>query len=117
MPQPKKMYIERKTRDGVSLGHRGPAVIGEVTFSKTGKTIYYKDMAFKRLSGTGIYGNYFLSTIDENKPYDESDYWDEDGNYIGTDSDEFWISGIKQRGSNRYPGYEKHPVIEDGELE
>src|SRR5206468_1375731 len=42
------MYIERKT--GVS-----EANIGRMTFSRTGKTLYYKDLALVR---GGIDGNY-----------------------------------------------------------
>jgi hypothetical protein len=97
MPAPRKMYIERKTRDGVSLNDRGPAVIGTVTFSKTGRTIYYKDLVLKRPASnmaSCIYGNYY----DENT------------------GDEFWVSGVKKRGSNRYPWADRQPVVEEGDL-
>lgn len=46
--QANKLYIERKTRDGKSLNDRGPAVIGTVTYSKTGRTIYYKGLELRR---------------------------------------------------------------------
>src|SRR5579859_7095452 len=40
------MYLETK---GDSLN--GPARIGRVTFSKTGKSLYYKGQSFYRISG------------------------------------------------------------------
>lgn len=105
--RPTKLYIERKTRNGVSLGHRGPAVIGEVTYSKTGKTIYYKGMKFKSCNGQGIYGNYYLVTAEEHGDADSK--WEP--------ADEFWITGVKKDGSNRYPGFSRHKVIENGDLD
>jgi hypothetical protein len=80
------MYIEQKTEGGCSLNDRGPAEVGEVTFSRTGTTIYYKGKTFRRAKSigyrkTGIAGNYICV---------------EDG-------DEYWISGVKRRGSNRHP--------------
>ena len=44
------MYIELKS------GHHddGPARIGRVSFSKTGRTIYFKGKAFQSLGGLGI---------------------------------------------------------------
>jgi hypothetical protein len=54
-------------------------VIDEVTFSRTGKAIYSGVRTFNRLKGGGVYGNYTCV---------------EDGN-------EYWISGVKERGSNR----------------
>ncbi len=74
------MYVEQKTDGDRSLGDQGPAEIGEVTFSKTGKTIYYKGKTFQRIKGGGVFGNYVCL---------------EDGN-------EYWISGVKKRGSNRH---------------
>ena len=70
------MYIENKEGDidGVS------ARIGWVSFSKTGRTVYYRDRALKRAKGGGIYGNYFDEETGE----------------------EYWISGIKKRGSNAH---------------
>lgn len=92
-----KLYIERKTRNGQSLGDRGPAIIATVEYSKTGRTIYYKGLELQRPSSnmaSCIYGNYFdVKTRDE-----------------------FWVSGVKKRGSNRYPGFEQLPVIEEGSL-
>ena len=48
------MYIEDK-----SGGLVGPARIGRVTFSKSGKTIYYRGRSFQSLNGTGFKANYF----------------------------------------------------------
>src|SRR5205823_10851825 len=45
------MYIELKQADH---NDNGPARIGRVTFSKTGRTIYYKGKAFQSLKGSGI---------------------------------------------------------------
>jgi hypothetical protein len=74
------MYIEQKTDGDRSLQDRGPAVIAEVTFSRTGRTVYYKGKTLHRLRKGGIYGNYVCV---------------EDGN-------EYWISGVKKDGSNRH---------------
>ena len=68
------MYIERKD-DGIS----GPARIGRVTFSKSGKSVYYKGRQFQTLAGTGFKGNYFDSETGE----------------------EYWISGCKKNGGDR----------------
>ena len=48
------MYIEDK-----SGGLSGPARIGRLTFSKTGKTIYYQGKSFRSLKGSGFKSNYF----------------------------------------------------------
>ena len=64
------MYIEKKS------GHSddGPARIGWVTFSKTERTIYYRDKVFQRATGGGVAGN-----------------------HIDAESgDEYWISGVKK---------------------
>jgi hypothetical protein len=57
------MYIEYKG-DGIT----GPARIGRVSFSKTGKTIYYKGKSFESLGGTGFKANYYDIETGE-------DYW------------------------------------------
>ncbi len=73
------MYIENKSNgDGLT----GPARIGRVKFSKTGKTIYYRDAQLQSLKGVGYKSNY----------YD-----------VNTD-DEYWISGPKKNGQDTlYP--------------
>lgn len=48
------MYIEYKGE-----GIVGPARIGRVTFSKSGKSIYYKGKCFESLKGAGFKANYF----------------------------------------------------------
>jgi len=70
------MYIENK--EGDIDGHK--ARIGWVTFSKTGRTIYYRGRSLARAKGGGTLGNYFC----------------EDS---GT---EYWVSGVKKRGSNAH---------------
>ena len=50
----KIMYIEYKGE-----GIVGPAIIGRVTFSKTGKSLYYGGRTFGTLSGSGFKANYF----------------------------------------------------------
>ncbi|MEO3429813.1 hypothetical protein AAFN88_13190 [Pelagibius sp. CAU 1746] len=68
------MYIENKSE---SLN--GSARIGRVTFSKTGKSIYYGDRAFQSLDGQGFKSNYFDVETGE----------------------EFWISGPRRDGKDR----------------
>jgi len=72
------MYIERKD-DGVT----GPARIGRVTFSKSGRTLYYRGRTFRFCDGAGFKCNYFDAKTE-----------------IG-----YWISGCKKDGRDRlYPG-------------
>ncbi len=68
------MYVELKT----GFGDDGPAWIGKVRFSKTGRTAYYRGHNLQRHNG--VSGNY----ID-----------------VGT-GDEYWISGIKRDGTDRH---------------
>ena len=69
-------YIELKGE----FSDNGPAWIGLVSFSKSGKTIYFDGKAFQSLTGTGISGNYFdLET-----------------------SNEYWISGVKKNMTDRH---------------
>ncbi|MEX1023860.1 MAG: 1-deoxy-D-xylulose-5-phosphate synthase [Planctomycetota bacterium] len=71
------MYIEDK-----STSLNGPARIGRVTFSKTGKTLHYGRRKFQSLGGQGFKSNYFdLET-----------------------SEEFWISGCRKDGADRLYG-------------
>jgi hypothetical protein len=67
------MYIEAKP-DGVS----GAARIGRVTFSKSGRSIYYRGRSYEAIKG-GVSGN----------------YWDSDTH------EEVWISGRKKKGGDR----------------
>ena len=71
------MYIEDK-----SNGLSGPGRIGRVTFSKTGKSVYYAGRTFQSLKGQGFKANYFDTQTDA----------------------KFWISGCKKRGGDRLYG-------------
>ncbi|HKD80110.1 MAG TPA: 1-deoxy-D-xylulose-5-phosphate synthase [Candidatus Angelobacter sp.] len=77
MKKTRIMYIEDK-----SEGITGPARIGRVTFSKTGKSIYYQGRLFHSLKGAGFKANYYEA---------------------GTGA-EFWISGCKKDGSDQLYG-------------
>ena len=71
--QRRVMYVELK-----SGGDRGPAWIGWVSFSKTGKTVYYRGRQLQRTRGIS-------------------------GNHVDVASgEEFWISGVKKNGQNRH---------------
>jgi len=68
------MYVESKAE-----GLNGPARIGRVTFSKTGRTLYYRGCSFQSLEGKGHKANYFDV---------------ESG-------DHYWISGPRKDGQDR----------------
>ena len=72
------MYMENKSAQGLNAVGR----VGRVHFSKTGKTIYYKDSVFHRLGGQGFKANYY----DENT------------------GDQWWISGPHKDGHDRLYG-------------
>ena len=83
------MYIEDK-----SEGLNGPARIGRVTFSKTGRSISYGGRTFQSLGGQALKANYFDVETGEH----------------------FWISGPRKDGQDRlYPGSSK-PVEIDEEV-
>jgi hypothetical protein len=66
------MYVENKNGviDGVA------ARIGWVTFSKTGQSVYYRGRTLLKANGIA-------------------------GNFLDVDSrEEYWVSGVKKRGSN-----------------
>jgi hypothetical protein len=71
------MYVEDK-----SGGLIGPARIGRVTFSKTGRTIYYRGRSFQSLKGLGFKANYYDLETGEH----------------------FWISGPKRNGGDTLYG-------------
>jgi len=58
------MYVENK--EGDIDGH--PARIGWVRFSKSGRSIYYRDKVLKRMKGGGVSGNYYCEDTGE-------EYW------------------------------------------
>jgi hypothetical protein len=71
------MYIESKAE-----GLHGPARIGRVTYSKTGRSLYYKGLTFRSSKGGGFKANYFET---------------ESG-------DPYWISGPRRDGLDRLYG-------------
>ena len=79
------MYIENKVD-----GPNGRGRIGRVTFSKTGKSIYYAGKTFRSLKG-GYKAN-----------------------YVEIESgDEYWISGPKKEGGDRLYGQPGVEIDED----
>lgn len=71
------MYIECKAG-----GLTGAARIGRVTFSKTGRTLYYRGQKFQSLKGAGFKSNY----------------------YDMETGDDYWISGPKRNGGDTLYG-------------
>ena len=67
-------YVELKS----GFSDNGPAWIGRVSVSKSGRTIYFNGMALKRASG--VQGNHIDSATRA----------------------EYWVSGVKKRGTNRH---------------
>ena len=67
------MWIERKT-DGLA----GPARIGRVTYSKSGRSLTYGDKHFESLKGKGFKANYVDAET----------------------GDHYWISGCHQDGQD-----------------
>jgi hypothetical protein len=87
-PQGRIMYIERKAGQLTGEAH-----IGRVTYSKSGRTLYYGGRSFRSLKGQGFKANY---------------YCDETG-------EDYWISGCKRDGSDRLYG-ERVPIHVDGDV-
>ena len=81
------MYVENK--QGLIDGF--DACIGWVSFSKTGKTIYYKGKVFTSNGRNGVLGNYLDADTGE----------------------EYWISGVKKEGSNAHPCESLHSLAID----
>lgn len=79
------MYIEDK-----SGGLTGPARIGRVSFSKTGRTIYYGGKEFRSQKG-GYKSNY----------------------YEVESGDRFWITGPKRNGSDALYATHVLPQIDE----
>lgn len=90
MPTEKTMYIELKS----GYSDNGPAWIGRVKYSKTGRTAYFNGRALKLIPRGGISGNY--SDIETGQ--------------------EYWITGVKKRGSNRHPAGGKGPIQVDSRV-
>jgi hypothetical protein len=70
------MYVELKS----GFADSGPAWIGWVEFSKTGRTVYYRGRALRRMKGGGIAGNHVDVETGE----------------------EYWVSGVKKNGQDRH---------------
>lgn len=70
------MYVEMKT----GFNDDGPAWIGRVRFSKTGRTVYYRGRTLARKPSGGGPGNHYDVDTGE----------------------EFWISGVKKNGEDRH---------------
>jgi hypothetical protein len=89
MSKTRIMYIEDK-----SGGLNGPARIGRVSSSKTGKSISYGGRTFQSLKGRGSKSNYF--DVDS--------------------GEEFWISGPRQDGKDRLYPESSRPVEIDEDV-
>ena len=86
------MYIENKSAQPQGQkGVVGPARIGRVTFSKTGKSLYYRGKTFQSLKGNGFKANYY--DVDSGGQY--------------------WISGPKKNGADGLYGPRQTPIDED----
>ena len=83
------MYIEDK-----SHGLEGPAQIGRVYFSQSGKTLYYGGTKFRSLKGYGFKANF----------------------YEVTTGAEYWISGPRKDQNDRLYGGNKDVEI-DSDIE
>ena len=80
------MYIERKAG-----GLTGEARIGRVTFSQTGRTLYYRGQNFQSLKGAAFKSNYY--DVDTGEDY--------------------WISGPKRDGGDALYGGNTPIEIDD----
>jgi hypothetical protein len=86
------MYIENKSAGPQGMrGLVGPAHIGRVTFSKTGKSLYYMGRTFQSLKGAGFKANYF--DVDTHE--------------------EYWISGPRKDGVDGLYGPRPTPIDDD----
>jgi len=80
------MYVENKNGDIDGA----PGRIGWVTFSQTGRSVYYRGRTLKRAKGGGVSGNFFDEATGQ----------------------EYWVSGVKSRGSNAHPA-ERTTILVD----
>jgi hypothetical protein len=85
------MYVENK--DGLIDGER--ARIGWVEFSKTGRTVRYRGRSLIAIGGRGGSANFL----------------DEDTR------EQYWVSGVKVRGSNAHPSAPVRIVVDDDAVE
>jgi hypothetical protein len=84
------MYVENKDGELDGAGGR----IGWVTFSKSGKSVYYRGRELQRAKGGGRSGNFFDAKTGE----------------------EYWVSGVKKRGSNAHWAESVSITIDDDAL-
>jgi hypothetical protein len=84
-------YIEKCT----GANHNGPAWIGHVKKSKSGRTLYFNGKAFKRSQRAGSAGNHYDASTGER----------------------YWISGVKQDGRDRHWAGSGQIMIEAGVVE
>lgn len=70
------MYVELKS----NTGGGGPAWITRVEFSKSGRSVWFRGRELRNIGGRGARGNYLDVQSGE----------------------EYWVSGVKRRGSNRH---------------
>lgn len=86
------MYIENKSAENATVpGLVGVARIGRVTFSKTGRTVYYSGKSFRSLKGRGFKANF----------------------YDVESGEEYWISGPKKNGADGLYGPRPTPIDPD----
>lgn len=74
--KPEIKYIELKS----NYSHNGPAWIGLVSYSKSGRTLYFDGKAFQRIGSDRMCGNY----------------------YDIESGEEYWISGVKENRTDRH---------------
>src|SRR5262245_64077484 len=85
------MYVECK--DGDMDG--AVARIGWVTFSRSGRSVYYRGRMLTRMKGGGVRGN-----------------------YMDTDAGlEYWVSGVKRKGSNVHWAESAQVQVDEDALE
>jgi hypothetical protein len=89
MPKSRIMYIENK-----SASLNGPAWVGRVMFSQTGKSMSYRGRTFQSLKGSGFKANYFDIETGER----------------------FWISGPRKDGKDRLYPESSAPVQIDADV-
>jgi hypothetical protein len=85
------MHIENK--DGTIDGAH--ARIGWVTFSKSGKSVFYRGRDLAKVKGRGVRGNFRDATAGE----------------------EFWVSGVKRQRSNLHPAERGVLVVIDDDAQ
>ena len=86
MKRTRVMYIEAKGE-----GLVGPARIGRVSFSHSGRSLYYRGRTFRSLNGHGFKANYFDAETGEH----------------------YWISGPRRDGTDHLYGKAVPVVIDD----